>query len=224
MLTQVFWDEPVFGPLTQPRPAGPQRKCDGVQLPGAGGVNDSNLVFRSGAGGAAGARIFCAREPGRADARALRSIATGRVQSRRAARAMDRPGLDSGFCAQAGEQIDAAADRHSRRDARTGARDPAGASESAVSELDQADHGAGDGLATHECAGRGERRNAGGRWSAGSAGSDSAERLDGDIDPAGVRRRSQVRGRIDRRAWTWITRGRRATWALRLRARMCGRR
>ena len=159
----------IWSGREQSRPAEPQRECDGLQLPGAGGVNGSNMVFRSGAGGAAGASILCAGEPGGADAGALRSIATGRVQSRRSAGAVDRAWVGfrisrasrrarstpllTGIPAAALEQV---------RETRAGAGEPA------VSELDQADHGAGHGLAAHECARPASGRSIAGRgWSAG---------------------------------------------------------
>ena len=50
------------------RPAEPQCERDGLQLPGAGGVNGCNLVFGSCAGDAQGARIFRAGESGSANA------------------------------------------------------------------------------------------------------------------------------------------------------------
>src|ERR1700722_9624513 len=53
------------------RPVEPQRNSIGLQLPGAGGVNDGNVVFRSGAGDAKGACFFCAGESHRADASSL---------------------------------------------------------------------------------------------------------------------------------------------------------
>ena len=44
------------------RPAEPLGKGDGLQLPGAGGVNGSELVFGSRAGRSPGARVLCAGE------------------------------------------------------------------------------------------------------------------------------------------------------------------
>ena len=91
MLTQVFWDEPAFAPIVSAaRPAEPIGEGDGLQLPGAGGVNGGELVFSSRAGGAAGARILCAGESRGADAGALRSVAAGRLQSRCSAGSVDR--------------------------------------------------------------------------------------------------------------------------------------
>ena len=51
----------------------PVSQGDGLQLPGAGGVNGGELVFSSRAGGEAGARIFCAGESRGTNAGALRS-------------------------------------------------------------------------------------------------------------------------------------------------------
>ena len=47
MLTQVFWDEPVFAPVVcAAGPAQPVSQGDGLQLPGAGGVNGSQIGFQ----------------------------------------------------------------------------------------------------------------------------------------------------------------------------------
>ena len=82
MVTQVFWDEPAFAPHHRAaRPAQPFRKSHGLQLSGAGGVDDGHFIFSSGAGRASCARLLCAGEPRHADScrssillRACRSI------------------------------------------------------------------------------------------------------------------------------------------------------
>ena len=56
----------------------------------------------------------------------------------------------------------------------------------AVPELDQADDGAGDGLATYESAGAGERRDCRQRMARRRLRRYAAERIDGDIDCAGA--------------------------------------
>ena len=100
----------------------------------------------------------------------------------------------------------------------------AGASEFRISELDQADDGAGDRVAAHESACAGERRGSGCRWGAGSGRSDAAERVDGDIRSCWRRRmRRSLRPARSLRS-TWTTRARRALWARRWRAPMCVRR
>jgi len=145
----------------------------------------------------------------------------GGFQSRRAAGAWIDLGWIQDFARKAGKQVDSIVDGHSCRGSRAGARECAGAGEPAVLELDQADHGAGDGFATHECAGRGERRNARGGWSDGRAGSDAAERIDKYIHSAGVNRCSQIYGGIDRRGGRGLQPGRQVTLEVRLQALMC---
>ncbi len=68
----VCADRDAAGPLE------PVGQGDGLQLPGAGGVNGGKLVFSSRAGGEARARIFCAGESRHANAGALRCVGAGR--------------------------------------------------------------------------------------------------------------------------------------------------
>ena len=138
------------------------------------------------------------------------------------------PWIDLGwiqdFARKPASKSTAAADGHSCRDSRASARVRAGAGEPAVLELDQADDGAGDGIATYECAGRGERRKPGGRWRDGRACSDAAERIDGYIHSC-WRQAMRPNSRRDRSLrWMWITPGRQVLWEVRWRARMCARR
>ena len=136
------------------RPLEPFSQGDGLQLPGAGGVNGGELVFSSRAGGAAGASVFCAGESRGADAGALRcrrnraaSIWTLRrhrgsawdgFRSSRARRRARRRRCMTGIPAATLEQV------RETLEAQVSLRVP---------ELDEADHGAGDRFAAHESAG-----------------------------------------------------------------------
>src|ERR1035437_905533 len=62
---------------------------------------------------------------------------------------VDQPGLDSGVHAKSGEQERRGVDGDSGQRAGAGAGDAGGAGEFGISELDQADHGLGDGFAAH---------------------------------------------------------------------------
>jgi hypothetical protein len=62
------------------------------------------VLFGSGAGGAAGAGIFCGGESGDGDAGALRSGGDGAVFAGFAACAVGFAGMDQGLCAQGGSK------------------------------------------------------------------------------------------------------------------------
>ena len=178
-------------------PVEPVGQGDGLQLPGAGGVNGGKLVFSSRAGGrrvrgyfapvnraAQTPVLFDPAEQGgfNLDAPPAPWISLGWIQEFTRKPASKTSPVLTGIPAATLEQV-----RETLR----------GAGEPAVSELDQADHGAGHRLAAHEPAGSGKRRCSGGGWSAGGHGGDSANRIDGYIDRAGFGGRGQVCGRLD---------------------------
>ena len=80
MLTQVFWDEPGFAPIVIQRDRLSRTASVTVySYQEQGGVHGNELVFSSGTGYPACARIFWSGESIRASTRALRSFCSGQV-------------------------------------------------------------------------------------------------------------------------------------------------